>query len=470
MDAERGCEHPASERSESSGICTWRGVAASRNWRASARCQSRGLSRRAPHALYCGMKSSVDEIRQRFDADVERFSNLETGQSSTVDAPLALELIVRAAAATTPAATHLLDVGAGAGNYTLKMLEALPGLDVTLVDLSRPMLDRAERAAARVDGARRDRPAGRRARARARRGPLRPRSRRPPCCITCARTRSGRRCSPRFFRALRPGGSLWIFDLVEHSIPPCRRSCGERYGEYLTALRDEAYRDHVFAYVEREDTPRPLVFQLDLLRRVGFAEVDVLHKNGCFAAFGAVKRDIILTPSMTTERIGLQVRTATGPGVLHRLTGVIAHQRGDISSVAIASQSATEDRVYFEIDLPGARRGSGRRARAARRRARRRAGGHAQDDLRQADHHHGRRRAGRAGRDRRDLRGRPPQHPRRADLGGHDPARRRAAARRRGARRGAAAARLRPRARRLADGRRDREGGARGPRRRGCWW
>ena len=56
---------------------------------------------------------------------------------------------------------------------------------------------------------------------------------------------------------------------------------------------------------------------------------------------------------MTTERIGLQVRTTTGPGVLHRLTGVIAHQRGDISSVAITSQSETEDRVYLEIDLPG---------------------------------------------------------------------------------------------------------------------
>jgi energy-converting hydrogenase B subunit Q len=54
-----------------------------------------------------------------------------------------------------------------------------------------------------------------------------------------------------------------------------------------------------------------------------------------------------------SERIGLQIRTATGPGVLHRLTGVIAHQRGDISSVAIASQSETEDRVYLEIDLPG---------------------------------------------------------------------------------------------------------------------
>ncbi|HEX7977916.1 MAG TPA: hypothetical protein VF461_04900 [Gemmatimonadaceae bacterium] len=197
------------------------------------------------------MKSSVDEIRRRFDDDVERFSNLETGQSSTIDAPLALELIVRAAAATTPAATHLLDVGAGAGNYTLKMLEALPGLDVTLIDLSRPMLDRAEEWEA---------------------------------------------VFASFFRALRPGGSLWIFDLVEHTIPAVQSIMWQRYGEYLAALRDEAYREHVFAYVEREDTPRPLVFQLDLLRRVGFADVDVLHKNGCFAAFGAVKRT---SPSST---------------------------------------------------------------------------------------------------------------------------------------------------------------------------
>ena len=72
------------------------------------------------------MKSSVDDIRRRFDGDVERFSNLDTGQSATVDAPLAMALVARAAAATTPHARHVLDVGCGAGNYTLKLLETLP--------------------------------------------------------------------------------------------------------------------------------------------------------------------------------------------------------------------------------------------------------------------------------------------------------------------------------------------------------
>ena len=51
-----------------------------------------------------GDKSSVAEIRQRFDNDVERFANLQTGQSATIDAPLVLELIASAAAATNPAA------------------------------------------------------------------------------------------------------------------------------------------------------------------------------------------------------------------------------------------------------------------------------------------------------------------------------------------------------------------------------
>src|SRR5271154_6055151 len=89
------------------------------------------------------MKSSVEKIRERFDKDVERFSNLETGQAATMDAALCMDLVTEAAAATTPQARDLLDIGCGAGNYTLKMLQRLPGLNCTLVDLSRPMLDRA---------------------------------------------------------------------------------------------------------------------------------------------------------------------------------------------------------------------------------------------------------------------------------------------------------------------------------------
>lgn len=63
----------------------------------------------------------------------------------------------------------------------------------------------------------------------------------------------------------------------------------ERYGEYLSSIGGESYRDKVFGYIDREDSPRPVTFQLDLLRRVGFSDIELLHKNSCFAAFGAIK-------------------------------------------------------------------------------------------------------------------------------------------------------------------------------------
>jgi energy-converting hydrogenase B subunit Q len=48
-------------------------------------------------------------------------------------------------------------------------------------------------------------------------------------------------------------------------------------------------------------------------------------------------------------KIGLEVIAATGPGILHELTGVIARHRGDITSVEILDAT----RTYFEIEMPG---------------------------------------------------------------------------------------------------------------------
>jgi tRNA (cmo5U34)-methyltransferase len=93
----------------------------------------------------------------------------------------------------------------------------------------------------------------------------------------------------KVFTALKPGGSFWISDLVMHTTPAIEELMWRRYGDYLTGLKDKAYRDHVFAYIEREDSQRPLLYQIDLLRKVGFATVDILHKNSSFAAFGGIK-------------------------------------------------------------------------------------------------------------------------------------------------------------------------------------
>jgi tRNA (cmo5U34)-methyltransferase len=233
-------------------------------------------------------KSTVDQIRQRFDNDVERFSNLETGQSATMDAPLCLELIAKAAAAATPAAKSVFDIGCGAGNFTLRLLKERPGMDCTLLDLSQPMLDRA---AQRVTAA----TAGKVTTVQAdiREANLADGSF--DIILAAAvlhhlRTPAEWRATyQRLFQLLRPGGSLWVFDMVDHAIPAVRSLMTARYGEYLAGLKGEAYRDSVFAYIEQEDTPAPLTFQLSLLNEAGFTQIDVLHKHGPFAAFGAVK-------------------------------------------------------------------------------------------------------------------------------------------------------------------------------------
>jgi tRNA (cmo5U34)-methyltransferase len=234
-------------------------------------------------------KSTIDEIRQRFDAEVERFSNLATGQSATIDAPLAMELVAEAAALVTPGAEHVVDVGCGAGNYTLKLLERLQKpVDVTLIDLSRPMLERAvERIRPQTTG-----------RVDAIQGDIRNLALPEECCdiILAAAVLHHLRSDEEweavfrnFHAALRPGGALWIFDLVESDIAAVCDLLQRRYGEHLNTFGGEAYRDHVFAYIAKEDTPRSLMFQLDLLRKAGFTAWDVLHKNACFAAFGAVR-------------------------------------------------------------------------------------------------------------------------------------------------------------------------------------
>ncbi len=89
-------------------------------------------------------KSTVEEIKARFDQDVERFSNLETAQQAVIDAPIMLELISKLAVSVKADAENMLDIGSGAGNYTISILREKPGINCDLVDISLPMLEKAK--------------------------------------------------------------------------------------------------------------------------------------------------------------------------------------------------------------------------------------------------------------------------------------------------------------------------------------
>jgi tRNA (cmo5U34)-methyltransferase len=233
-------------------------------------------------------KATNQQIRERFDKDIERFSNLETGQQTTIDAPLTMELCTEAAKYATPYATELLDIGCGAGNYTLKMLSKIPDLNCMLNDLSMPMLQKAkERVSTQTKGAvtviQEDM-----------RNLALPDNRFD--IILASATLHHLRDDDdwegvftKIYKALKPGGSFWVADLITHQAEPIIKLFENSYGSYLETLGGPEYRQKVLEYVHFEDTPRSLNFQLALLVKVGFSKVDILHKTSCFAAFGAIK-------------------------------------------------------------------------------------------------------------------------------------------------------------------------------------
>ena len=233
-------------------------------------------------------KSTLEEIRDRFDGEVERFSKLETGQQATLDAPLVLELVAKAGARHLRPGNTVLDLGCGAGNFTLRLLQEVPGLHCRLADLSQPMLDRAaerirQANAASVTTVQSD---------------LRALSLEDNSVDTILAgavlhhlrddadwTSTFR----KFARWLKPGGRLYVSDLCTFDQPDLQEIMWQRYGDYLSTLGGDAYREKVFAYIDKEDTPRSLPYQLDLLKSTGFSAYDVLHRNSVFACYVGVK-------------------------------------------------------------------------------------------------------------------------------------------------------------------------------------
>ena len=233
-------------------------------------------------------KLTPDEIRIRFDKEVDRFSNLETGQTAAIDSPLQMDLITSSAYRINPDAKKILDIGCGAGNYTIKLLEKIPNLECTLLDLSIPMLDKARERIQRLTLGKintiqsdiRERNIG---------------IETFDIVIASAvlhhlrEFKEWKTVFEKIYDSLVVGGSFWIYDLISHEDSRIQKMNMESWGNYLTNQGGEFYKNEVFDYMEKEDTPRSMTFQLELLKDVGFNKIEILHKNSVFGSFGAIK-------------------------------------------------------------------------------------------------------------------------------------------------------------------------------------
>ena len=233
-------------------------------------------------------KYSPEAIRRNFDQQVERFSNIETGQTTAIDSPLCMELVARSAASLNPDAKNIMDLGCGGGNYAVKVASLLPDVDCTLVDISANMLERAEERVGEIisgkvtalHGDYRELDLGENG----------------YDVITAGTTLHHLRGDDewelvfsKIYCALKPGGTFWINDIV---IGETNELTQLMLDGWVSKLRKQVSSEEVDMYLDRyesEDTPRTLSYQLDLLKQVGFQETFVLHKHFNFAAFGARK-------------------------------------------------------------------------------------------------------------------------------------------------------------------------------------
>jgi tRNA (cmo5U34)-methyltransferase len=233
-------------------------------------------------------KSTIEEIKARFDNDVERFSNLDTGQISTIDAKISLEIITETTKIINPNAKNLLDIGCGAGNYTLMMLSKISNLNCTLVDLSMPMLEKAyERVCKQT-----------KSHVNAIQGDIRNVELNENYFdIVLAgavlhhlrEDHDWENVFGKLYKLLKPNGCLMISDLVTQDNELLTKYFRDKYAGYLEQNGGQEYCQKVLDYIEKEDSPRSITYQLDLMKKVGFKYVEILHKNICFGAYCGVK-------------------------------------------------------------------------------------------------------------------------------------------------------------------------------------
>lgn len=234
-------------------------------------------------------KMTLDEIRKKFDEKVDYYSNAEAGQENTPDAAAVLDMIMASIKDLDSAPESICDLGCGAGNFSLRLSRQHPGVFVDLVDLSSAMLERAVSRVSDAGGIVQT----------VTQGDINsiqlPENRYDiivsgACLHHLREEEDWERVIGGIFRALKPGGSFWYWDLVDHEHPSVRKIQYQRWGKHLSEYKDDTYRDYIFVECEKEDSPRSIPFITSKMMKSGFYSWDVLHKNAVFSALVAFKK------------------------------------------------------------------------------------------------------------------------------------------------------------------------------------
>ncbi|HTX92979.1 MAG TPA: methyltransferase domain-containing protein [Anaerolineales bacterium] len=229
-----------------------------------------------------------EEIRARFNAEVaEAYSQRKPVWLPEYDKVLGLVVKVLEPILAGQETVRVLDLGAGTGNLSRRILKSYKNSRVTLVDFSQNMLDEvpnvlssfASRYEVRqADFWQMDDPAGEYA-----------------AVVSSFALHHGRgdevyRSIYRKIHAwLKPGGMFACCDVVDGDTPELAALNLAGWRQYLNGKLTPEHVERMFANYRREDSPISLRKHLSYLAEAGFEATDVLWKRFNFAVYVGIK-------------------------------------------------------------------------------------------------------------------------------------------------------------------------------------
>lgn len=234
---------------------------------------------------------STDLLKALFEADAKYgiVEQLPIPMESNWDALPLRNLLALAANYTTNPIRTILDVGCGCGTMTLTALQYRNQCNCILLDLTPVALEQAKKAVTSVIA-----------------GTVKclcadiGSAKLPEACCDAIFACNVLRylhddqeyfsAYQQFFKALRPGGGLWVLDAICHDHPAVNRLMQQRHSEQLCRAWGHEFRQKVLSYQADTEKLHSLSFHQEMLQITGFHQIELLHKDFRLAAFGAIKQ------------------------------------------------------------------------------------------------------------------------------------------------------------------------------------
>jgi len=228
------------------------------------------------------VKARFKAIKEHFESEAKRFDKVFYKIAPFYKE--AIEALVLTLPFEDGKKPKIIDLGCGTGNITKAVKERYPDASVACLDLAQNMIEMAKAKLKKYRGI------------EYWIGDIRKYdySNKPDAVISSLvlhhlDKKGKREFYQKIFNVLSKGGVFYTADFV---LPPSSylsKAYTEQWKKFMRKSFSSGQINDILTKHKEEDKPAELIFEIELLREVGFRDVEVVWKNYNFAVYGGVK-------------------------------------------------------------------------------------------------------------------------------------------------------------------------------------